>query len=113
MTSKVGERIREARERAHLTQEQLGQKVGVSLRTIGNWERGTTVPKNRKAALEEVLGVDLDADIQIKRLPTQGGPAVALYAQYGADTPLEKIRVLQQLMNEVLSEQGGGEGDGK
>lgn len=50
-----GERIREARQRAGLTQEELGAQVGVSMRTIGNWERGTTVPLNRLARLREVL----------------------------------------------------------
>lgn len=38
----TGDEIREARERAGLTQAQLGKAVGVSLRTIGNWERGET-----------------------------------------------------------------------
>lgn len=47
--------IRNARQRAGLTQGELGALVGVSLRTIGNWERGTTVPLNRLAKLREVL----------------------------------------------------------
>lgn len=51
----TGHDIREARERAGLTQSQLGALVGVSLRTIGNWERGTTVPLNRLSKLREVL----------------------------------------------------------
>lgn len=50
--------IRAARERMGLTQEQLGQQVGVHQRTIGNWERGQTVPKNRLARLRRVLGED-------------------------------------------------------
>lgn len=52
----IGAEIRRARELAHLTQQELGARVGVSLRTVGNWERGETVPLNRAAALEEVLG---------------------------------------------------------
>lgn len=113
MTSKVGQRIRQARERKHMTQEQLGAAVGVSLRSIGNWERGATVPLNRKAALEEVLGVDLDAEPEVRRLPSPQDGARALFVSYGADTPMEKIRVLQELMAEVLREQEGGGGDGK
>lgn len=50
--------IRAARERMGLTQEQLAQQVGVHPRTIGNWERGQTVPKNRLARLRRVLGED-------------------------------------------------------
>lgn len=56
----TGEQIRAARERAGLTQEQLGQRVGVTLRTVGNWERGATVPRNRMAALESALRGHLD-----------------------------------------------------
>ena len=47
--------IREARERAGLTQEALGALLGVSMRTVGNWERGQTVPLNRLAKIREVL----------------------------------------------------------
>lgn len=52
--------IRAARERAGLTQEELGAALGVSLRTVGNWERGATVPRNREAALRRVLADHLD-----------------------------------------------------
>jgi transcriptional regulator with XRE-family HTH domain len=56
----MGRRIRAGRERRQWTQEQLAEAVGVkSLRTIGSWERGETVPQNRIGALEFVLDVDL------------------------------------------------------
>lgn len=51
----TGDEIREARERAGLTQEQLAQRLGVTLRTVGNWERGATVPRNRLARLRDVF----------------------------------------------------------
>ncbi|WP_162458260.1 helix-turn-helix domain-containing protein [Pseudactinotalea terrae] len=53
-----GEGIRRARERAQLTQEQLASLLGVSARTIGNWERDETVPRNRAAAVQAALGLD-------------------------------------------------------
>jgi DNA-binding XRE family transcriptional regulator len=49
--------IRAGRERKMMTQRQLAQRVGVSLRTIGNWERGETVPVARWAMLADVLGI--------------------------------------------------------
>ena len=58
MTS--GAEIRAARERAGLTQEELGVLVGVTLRTIGNWERGATVSRNRAAKILQVLADQLD-----------------------------------------------------
>jgi len=50
-----GDEIRSARERAHLTQQQLGALVGVTFRTVGNWERGETIPRNREAAIRSAL----------------------------------------------------------
>lgn len=50
-----GDEIRSARERAHLTQQQLGASVGVTFRTVGNWERGETIPRNREAAIRSAL----------------------------------------------------------
>jgi transcriptional regulator with XRE-family HTH domain len=40
-----------------MTQRQLAERVGVSLRTIGNWERGETVPMARWAVLADVLEI--------------------------------------------------------
>jgi transcriptional regulator with XRE-family HTH domain len=51
----LASRIREARERAGLSQEEFAGRLGVSLRTIGNWERGATVPQARVGALRELL----------------------------------------------------------
>ena len=51
----TGPEIRAARERKGWTQQQLAAEIKVGQRTIGNWERGETVPKNRMAALEAVL----------------------------------------------------------
>ena len=55
-----GREIRAARERAGMTQGELAQRVGVSLRTVGNWERGDTVPMNRASAVESALAQWLD-----------------------------------------------------
>jgi transcriptional regulator with XRE-family HTH domain len=51
----TGDEIREARERRGWTQAQLATALGVGQRTVGNWERGETVPKNRLGMLREVL----------------------------------------------------------
>lgn len=51
----TGDQIREERERRGWTQQQLAQLLKVSMRTVGNWERGATVPQNRSGAIREVL----------------------------------------------------------
>lgn len=54
------DQIRAARERLQMTQGELAQEVGVSLRTISNWERGHSVPRGRMGALVEALGFEND-----------------------------------------------------
>ena len=51
-----GTQIRAAREARGWTQEDLAREVGVGSRTIGNWERGETIPKNRLGRLVEIFG---------------------------------------------------------
>lgn len=56
----LGRRIRRLREERRWSQAELGDLVGVTGRTVGNWERGESVPRNRLGALEKVFGVDLE-----------------------------------------------------
>ena len=43
-----------------MTQKQLADAVGVSLRTVGSWERGESIPRNRAAMVAEVLHLELE-----------------------------------------------------
>ena len=47
---KLGERVREQRQLARMTQEQLAEKAGISFAFVGHIERGT-----RKASLDTVV----------------------------------------------------------
>lgn len=58
----TGDQIRTARERAGWTQAHLGDLVGVSMRSIGNYERGETIPRNKMPVLKEVLAPYLGGD---------------------------------------------------
>lgn len=51
-----GSELRDARVRADLTQEQLAQRLGMTHRSIGDWERSKGVPRNREAKVRDVLG---------------------------------------------------------
>lgn len=55
-----GTEIRRAREMYRMTQVELAGLLGVSARTVSNWERNSTVPRNRNGALSDVLGVLCD-----------------------------------------------------
>ena len=42
---KIGNFIEEKRKQKKLTQQQLAKKIGVSNRTISNWENGKCMPE--------------------------------------------------------------------
>lgn len=56
-----GDEIRRLREARGLTQQQLAQTIGVGMRTVGNWERGETIPRNRLGMLRDFFGLDAAA----------------------------------------------------
>jgi transcriptional regulator with XRE-family HTH domain len=56
----IGLKIKRARERLRWTQDQLAAQVGVSQKTIDNWENDRRYPKSAIGALESVLGISFD-----------------------------------------------------
>ena len=85
----IGTKIKRARERMRWTQKRLADEVGVSQKTVDNWENGRTSPKSSIGALEEVLGVRLDGE------PDPGLP-----------TPAEMERLIGHV-REVLGDKAG------
>jgi transcriptional regulator with XRE-family HTH domain len=73
-----GTEIRRLREARGLTQQDLAAAIGVGLRTIGNWERGETVPQNRMGMLEAFFGLDGPVDSPD---PIRTAPDVELLAE--------------------------------
>lgn len=63
-TRSLGRAIKDARERRHLTQQQLADVLGVDRKTVDNWENERTIPRNRMGALvqwaPELGGTDED-----------------------------------------------------
>lgn len=59
---RLGERIRRARKKKRMTQEELGEKTELSTAHIGHIERGTRIPSlEALLSLAAVLGTGLDA----------------------------------------------------
>ena len=57
---KVGNFIAELRKEKGLTQEKLGEQLGVSGKTISKWERGVNAPDIALLnSLSTILGVDI------------------------------------------------------
>lgn len=60
LRGKFGKRLRQIRRSADITQEQLAEAVGVSVKFIGNIERGTASPSfETLEKIAEVLGVEV------------------------------------------------------
>ncbi|ACV22618.1 HTH-type transcriptional regulator immR [Slackia heliotrinireducens] len=58
----VGNRIREERDRANLSQEGLAEKIFVSRQTVSNWETGKTYPDVQSLLLmSNLFGVSIDS----------------------------------------------------
>ena len=47
--------VRDLRRRAHLTQQQFAEKLGVPVETIRNWEQGKRAPRGPARALLAVI----------------------------------------------------------
>ncbi|SDG96243.1 helix-turn-helix domain-containing protein [Klenkia brasiliensis] len=88
MSQPLPQLIRAARERARLSQAEVAAAVGVSLRTVGNWERGESIPRNRLGALEELLGVVLREGTSGTVGPTTDDAAPDLPVGAGVDPEL-------------------------
>ncbi len=65
----ISERIAELRKQCGLTQEQLGQKVGVSSQAVSKWENGGAPDVELLPTIARVLGVSLD-----ELFGQEGGP---------------------------------------
>lgn len=72
----LGQRIQEGRTRLGLSQEALGEKLGVSRQAVSKWEADGAVPDTDKLiALSKLFGVSLNALLQVEE--PDKGPAPA------------------------------------
>ncbi|CAL9352793.1 hypothetical protein SUDANB1_00495 [Streptomyces sp. enrichment culture] len=63
--AQIGLQIREARRRAHLSQMQLGERIGRDNKTISRWENALTAPDLTDLLLiADALGVPLSDLVQ-------------------------------------------------
>lgn len=67
--SKIGKFISELRKEHGFTQEQLGEKIGVSNKTVSRWETGTYLPPaDTLLILSELFNVTINEILSGKRL---------------------------------------------
>ena len=109
----MGKRICKLRRDAHLSQKQLGEKIGKSASTIGSYENDTAVPTlENAAALAEALHVSLDyllygEKLQLRccALPPHVSLDYLLYGEKSRTLPLQKMSENRvQLLTDLAQE---------
>ena len=72
----LGQRIQAHRTRLGLSQEGLGDKLGVSRQAVSKWEADGAVPDtNKLIALSKLFGISLNELLQVDGPPPAGEPA--------------------------------------
>ena len=94
----IGSKIREARERAHLTQEQLAEIVDISPTHMSVIERGVKTPKlDTFVRIANALGVSADALLQDGVDHTNESIMVELSIRIGRLPHKEQTRILNAI----------------
>lgn len=83
----LGQRIQEHRLRLELSQEALGEKLGVSRQAVSKWEADAAVPDTDKLiALSKLFGLSLNELLQVE------GPEAGQAAENAEETPRSELR---------------------
>ena len=85
---RIGTRIARRRHVLGWTQQQLADALSVSKSTVAAWESGKHFPLRKLGAVEDVLGISLDAEPEI---------SPALRGMIAKLTPDERAWVMAQL----------------
>lgn len=68
---RIGVFLAQLRAERHMTQEQLGEKLGVTNKTVSRWENGNYLPPvEMLQALSELYGISMNEILSARRLST-------------------------------------------
>ena len=94
----IGTRIKAARERVHLTQEQLAEIVDISPTHMSVIERGVKTPKlDTFVRIANALGVSTDALLQDVVVPVNDSIMAELSARIGRMPQKDQERILNAI----------------
>lgn len=95
-TVKIGKFLKELRKEQNLTQEQLGEKVGVTNKTVSRWETGTYMPPIEcLAILSELYGVSINEIVAGQRL------SQAEFAEAAEENLSEALQMSEQVYRQT------------
>lgn len=108
--AQLGQQLRDLREQAGLSQEELASRAQVSRASIQNWEGNRTAPRRAESRrLAAALGVSVDA---FKRTRGEQVDAeevrAALQAAMEIDDPVEMRAALIQLLARITPSEDAG-----
>ena len=94
----IGARIKAARERVHLTQEQLAEIIDISPTHMSVIERGVKTPKlDTFVRIANALGVSTDALLQDVVVPVTDSIMAELSARIGRMPQKDQERILNAI----------------
>ena len=94
----IGTRIKAARERVHLTQEQLAEIIDISPTHMSVIERGVKTPKlDTFVRIANALGVSTDALLQDVVVPVNDSIMAELSARIGRMPQKDQERILNAI----------------
>ena len=94
----IGARIKAARERVHLTQEQLAEIIDISPTHMSVIERGVKTPKlDTFVRIANALGVSTDALLQDVVVPVNDSIMAELSARMGRMPQKDQERILNAI----------------
>lgn len=96
MATGLGTKIKRARERKRWTQQQLAEAVGVSQKTIDNWENGRTSPRSSLGAIEQALNVNLTNGQSVSNFATADEALIWSLDRFTEDERHALIRALRE-----------------
>lgn len=96
MATALGTTIKRARERRRWTQQQLADAVGVSQKTVDNWENNRTLPKSSLGAIESILGVNLSNGSGVVTFATSDEALIWSLDRFSEDERRALIRALRE-----------------
>lgn len=90
-TQKIGKFLKELRKQSNMTQEQLGEKIGVTNKTISKWENGNYMPPIEKLkTLSDIYQVSINEILSGEKLSQEDYEGAA---EENIMLALEKIQI--------------------
>ena len=93
----MGDRIREARKKQRLTQEQLSENLGISVEFIGQIERGLKLP-SMQVFIKLIETLNVSADYLLRDSVSTG----QLFGDNAIGRKIEKLKLNQRIALEAL-----------